>query len=181
MRKSIYVATAAILATLAGCEKYALDRQMEELCKKDAGLEVFETVTLPRSAFDPTGRVIRKYVNDASKPLASYAIVSGGEYSINSATINIVGGEVGTGFVKKGRLWDSLEITDTFLNAERARGVRNGKYSKKVWSRVQARSGQASNAARQRSCHGCTRPERARKRAAALGQGVRLRGIRQSD
>ena len=54
--------------------------------------------------------------------------------------------------------------------------MRNGKYPKKVWSRVQARSGEASNAARQRSCHGCTRPGRARKRAAALGQGVRLRG-----
>lgn len=54
MRKLIYAATAAILASLAGCEKYALDRQMAELCKKDGGLEVYETVTLPRSAFDPT-------------------------------------------------------------------------------------------------------------------------------
>lgn len=104
MRKLIYAATAAILASVAGCEKYALDRQMAELCKKDGGLEVYETVTLPRSAFDATGRVIRKDVFDASKPLTSYAIVSGGEYSISSVTINIVGGEVGTGFVKKGRL-----------------------------------------------------------------------------
>ncbi len=76
--------------------------------------------------------------------------------------------------------WDSPEITDTFLNAERARRVRNGKYPKEVWIRVQARSGQASNAARQCSCHGSAGPGRARERAAALDQGVRLRACRQS-
>ena len=36
-------------------------------------------------------------------------------------------------------VWDSPEITDTFLNANRARRVKNGNYPKKVWSRVQAR------------------------------------------
>jgi hypothetical protein len=34
------------LIALPGCEKYRLDRQMEELCKKDGGVKVYETVTL---------------------------------------------------------------------------------------------------------------------------------------
>lgn len=40
---------------LAGCEKFALDRQMEELCKKDGGVRVYETVVLPASMFDRLG------------------------------------------------------------------------------------------------------------------------------
>ena len=104
MHKLIYVVTAAILAILTGCEKYALDRQMAELCKKDGGLEVYETVTLPRSAFDATGRVIRKDVFDANKPLNSYAIVSGGDYAISSVRVDIAGGEPTFGLIKQGRL-----------------------------------------------------------------------------
>ena len=104
MRRLIYLAASLMLVSLVGCEKYALDRQMEELCKKDGGLKVYETVTLPRSAFDPTGYLIRQRLTDPSKPLTSYAIVSGGEYSISSVRVDIVGGQVGTGFVKKGRL-----------------------------------------------------------------------------
>lgn len=40
---------------LSGCEKYALDRQMEELCQKDGGIRVYETVKLPASMFDQNG------------------------------------------------------------------------------------------------------------------------------
>lgn len=40
---------------LAGCEKYSLDRQMEELCKKDGGVKVYETVMLPPEMFDRWG------------------------------------------------------------------------------------------------------------------------------
>jgi hypothetical protein len=40
---------------LGGCEKYALDRQMHELCEKDGGLKVYETVTLPAAMFDQNG------------------------------------------------------------------------------------------------------------------------------
>ena len=40
---------------LAGCEKYELDRRMEELCKKDGGVRVYETVKLPASMFDQNG------------------------------------------------------------------------------------------------------------------------------
>jgi hypothetical protein len=104
MRKLIYVVTAAILTSLVGCEKYALDRQMEELCKKDGGLKVYETVTLPRSAFDATGYLIRQRLTDPSKPLTSVSILAGGEYSITSVTTYLAGGEPSFGLIKQGRL-----------------------------------------------------------------------------
>jgi hypothetical protein len=47
-----------LLLGLSGCERYALDRQMEELCKKDGGIRVYETVTLPASHFEPDGRLL---------------------------------------------------------------------------------------------------------------------------
>ena len=40
---------------LSGCEKYSLDQQMEELCKKDGGVKVYETVILPPEMFDRWG------------------------------------------------------------------------------------------------------------------------------
>lgn len=40
---------------LSGCEKYELDRRMEELCKKDGGIRVYETVKLSASMFDQNG------------------------------------------------------------------------------------------------------------------------------
>lgn len=43
------------ITTLTGCEKYALDRQMEEMCAKDGGIKVHETVTLPPEKFDQDG------------------------------------------------------------------------------------------------------------------------------
>ena len=108
MRKLIYAATAAILASLAGCEKYALDRQMEELCKKDGGLKVYETVTLPSSAFDQTGYLRRQDKSDPSKPLSTHSIVSGGEFSITREITVIKAGDPftgdGAGFISQGRL-----------------------------------------------------------------------------
>ena len=45
----------AAMAFLPGCEKFALDRQMDDLCKKDGGVKVYETVTLPAAMFDTLG------------------------------------------------------------------------------------------------------------------------------
>jgi hypothetical protein len=45
-------------ASLVGCERYALDRQMEELCKKDGGIKVYETVTLSSAEYE----ALSKYV-----------------------------------------------------------------------------------------------------------------------
>jgi hypothetical protein len=46
-----------MLLALAGCEKWELDRRMEELCKKDGGVRVFEHVRLPKQRFDEHGEV----------------------------------------------------------------------------------------------------------------------------
>lgn len=56
MRRIVAVSLAVIsLLTLAGCERWALDRQMEEFCKKDGGIKVYETVILPASFYDKYG------------------------------------------------------------------------------------------------------------------------------
>lgn len=47
---------------LSGCERYALDHKMEELCKKDGGIKVYETVTLPASEFSTTGEPLARYI-----------------------------------------------------------------------------------------------------------------------
>ena len=46
-RATLLLTFAALTTALAGCERWSLDRQMEELCKKDGGIKVYETVTLP--------------------------------------------------------------------------------------------------------------------------------------
>lgn len=40
---------------LSGCEKYRLDQQVAELCKKEGGVRVYETITLPPEMFDRWG------------------------------------------------------------------------------------------------------------------------------
>lgn len=47
--------TAALLLT--GCEKARLDQQVKELCAKDGGIKVYETVKLPAERFDQWGMV----------------------------------------------------------------------------------------------------------------------------
>lgn len=55
----------AVLVLLSGCERWALDRQMEELCKKDGGITVYETVTLPASDFNEFGEPLGRYIQTA--------------------------------------------------------------------------------------------------------------------
>lgn len=63
MRRMIAIELlAASLFILAGCERWALDRQMEELCKKDGGVKVYETVKLPASEFSNTGQPLTRYI-----------------------------------------------------------------------------------------------------------------------
>ncbi len=52
-----------LLAALAlsGCERWTLDKQMEELCKKDGGIKIYETVKLPSSEFSDTGTPLFRY------------------------------------------------------------------------------------------------------------------------
>lgn len=48
---------AASLLLLTACEKDRLDAQVKELCAKDGGVKVYETVTLPPEMFDQWGMV----------------------------------------------------------------------------------------------------------------------------
>jgi hypothetical protein len=43
------------MSLISGCEKFELDRRMEDLCKKDGGVRVYETVNLPPEMFDQNG------------------------------------------------------------------------------------------------------------------------------
>lgn len=55
------VAACTALLGLTGCERWRLDRQMEELCKKDGGVKVYETVKLPASEFNDLGTPLYRY------------------------------------------------------------------------------------------------------------------------
>jgi len=46
-----------VVLLTAGCEKDKLDKQMAELCQKDGGIKIYETVKLPPEYFDQSGHV----------------------------------------------------------------------------------------------------------------------------
>jgi hypothetical protein len=50
-----------VLVLLIGCERHALDRRMNELCRKDGGLTIHEKVVLPASDFNSAGQPLAKY------------------------------------------------------------------------------------------------------------------------
>lgn len=64
-RAALLLTFAALTTALGGCERWALDRQMEELCKKDGGIKVYETVTLPASDFSNIGQPLARYQQTA--------------------------------------------------------------------------------------------------------------------
>ena len=64
--KTLAATTYCSLLLLAGCERSALDQRMEELCKVDGGVKVFEQVPLPASDFDQEGTPLSRYWLDAS-------------------------------------------------------------------------------------------------------------------
>jgi hypothetical protein len=47
---NLFGAVVALLS-LVGCERHRLDQKLEELCKKDSGVKVYETVTLSQTDF----------------------------------------------------------------------------------------------------------------------------------
>jgi len=49
-----------LCVALFGCERWTLDKQMEELCAKDGGIVVFEKVTLPATYFYQDGALKRR-------------------------------------------------------------------------------------------------------------------------
>jgi hypothetical protein len=56
---------------LTGCEKARLDQQVKELCAKDGGIRVYETVKLPPEKFDKYG-VVRIPSRRDAKPDDEY-------------------------------------------------------------------------------------------------------------
>ena len=53
--KSKLIFLMPLIIFTSGCEKWALDKQMKELCAKDGGVKVYEAVTLPPEMFDQDG------------------------------------------------------------------------------------------------------------------------------
>jgi hypothetical protein len=92
-----------MLLALAGCEKWELDRRMEELCKKDGGVRVYETVTLPASAFDQTGSVIMSAPRRSNEgfDVSEIDVL----YRLEDRTEVLKDGNPYTGLVAEGRLF----------------------------------------------------------------------------
>ena len=91
----------ALALALAGCEKYALDRQMEELCKVDGGIVVYETVLLPASRFNPDGTLVPVVPHREGMPLAEHLL--GKDYAIEQTFKTIKAGRL-DGMFPEGRL-----------------------------------------------------------------------------
>jgi hypothetical protein len=76
----------------AGCaEKHELDRQMEELCKKDGGVKIYETVKLSPEMFDDLGNL------KAIKPVrknGAYVTQIADVYEQSSETVIIKDGDL---------------------------------------------------------------------------------------
>ena len=77
--KSNLIIVLAVALLLAGCEKARLDQQVKELCAKDGGIKVYETVKLPAERFDQFGKVKLPSINDA-KPSDDYYYESETKY-----------------------------------------------------------------------------------------------------
>jgi hypothetical protein len=71
----------------SGCERWQLDRQMEALCKKDGGVKVYETVTLPASEFGPGGEPMFRW----RVPGTARDQIFGPEYRYGSSRATLVG------------------------------------------------------------------------------------------
>jgi hypothetical protein len=112
---------AGILLPLASCERYALDRKMEELCKKDGGIKIYETVTLPRTEYE----AIWKFAGTA-KSRADYY---GPGYRAVSTRVVLVGQNVKaeTGMGQLARLyWAIYRRSDDRLLGEHVEYRRDG-------------------------------------------------------
>jgi hypothetical protein len=116
------IGTSALLCTL-GCERWALDRQMEELCRKDGGIKVYETVSLPAEMFESTGRV--KAIMTSKSGRAS-AVIAGIYLETSRVEVLKAGDPLrGEGLLQRARA--SIErISDGYLLAESIQYQRAG-------------------------------------------------------
>ena len=94
MRRVIFISLACILLLqLSGCERWYLDYKMEDLCAKDGGMKVYETVTLPASDFNSVGQPLARYVRQAK----SQEDIFGPDYKYVSQREYIMGGALASG------------------------------------------------------------------------------------
>lgn len=98
----------ALALALAGCEKYALDWQMEELCKVDGGIVVYETVHLPPSRFNPDGTLVPVVPHREGMPLAEHLL--GKDYAIEHSFKTIKEGHTFGRMFSEGRLRRYQEV-----------------------------------------------------------------------
>lgn len=64
----------AVMVTITGCEKQRVDAQMEELCKKDGGVNVYERILLSEAELEKKGLPI--FFNSWNKPGGGYRFIS---------------------------------------------------------------------------------------------------------
>lgn len=84
MRSVVISIVAVVVTLLSGCERYALDRQMEELCKKDGGVKVYETVTLSPAEYDAVFNYVVKHKTQEDYYGPDYRYVSESKHLIGS-------------------------------------------------------------------------------------------------
>lgn len=75
-RIAICLAVAISAVSLSGCERYWLDRKMEELCRKDGGVKIYETVTLSPPEYEELSKyaVTKKSIEDYYGPEYRYVL-----------------------------------------------------------------------------------------------------------
>lgn len=103
---------------ISGCEKYQLDEQVRELCAKDGGIKVYETVTLPPDMFDKRGQP------NFYQPTQGEAAL-GPEYLMKRETYYYLNGEY-----EKPAMWQDhyqiYRVSDKSLLGESVRYARRG-------------------------------------------------------
>jgi hypothetical protein len=110
---------------LAGCaEKYELDRQMEELCKKDGGAKIYETVKLSPEFFEANGLIKNKeYSREGNKTYLKIAT----DFILINEIIYIKEGDPlkGQGMLLRSKS-ELRRISDNSLLAEEVKYGRSG-------------------------------------------------------
>lgn len=113
MRGVAIMIIAVIVTLLSGCERYRLDRQMEELCKKDGGIQVYETVTLSPAEYDK----LFKYVAAAKSQEERYG--PGYRYVVRDEVVTGADNDPEKGRGKLTRYYGALyRASDGFLLGE---------------------------------------------------------------
>ncbi len=89
-------------------QKFFLDRKMEKLCAQDAGVKVYERVTLPASRFGARGELLPVIAPEKSKNLSE--LLFGNEYLISYSRQTIKAGDPFDRHFSEGRIIKYTEM-----------------------------------------------------------------------